>query len=140
MALGIDGAESMANLLRSFLLTLIPLWSTGAMAADDAHSVKHWLPLCKALTSTAQTDVKGAYLAGECLGMIEAAAFIIQEGTTGGLPFLACLPDSGVSTHEVVTTVLKWIEHETDLVNENFLVVTQLALAASWPCHTPKPK
>jgi hypothetical protein len=130
-----------ARLLRCLLLTLIPLSSTGATAADDVDSVKHWLPICKALISTTQTDMKGTYLAGECLGMIEAAAFIIQEGQPGGLPFLACLPDNGVSTHELVTTVLGWIERETDLADVNFLVATQIALAATWPCHSvPKPK
>ena len=128
--------------LRCLILAPMLLWSAGAMAANDADSVKNWLPICKALISPAQNaDIKGAYLAGECLGMIEAAAFILQEGTPGGLPFLACLPDSGVRQHELVTTVLKWIEHETDLVNESFLVATQIAVAASWPCHdAPKRK
>ena len=50
-------------------------------ATNDADRVKHRLPICKALISPAtETDIKRAYLAGECLGMVEAAAFIIQEG------------------------------------------------------------
>lgn len=124
-----------AALHRLFFVAIL-IWSGAAIAASDADSVRHWLPICKALTSPAQqVDVKGAYLAGECLGMIEAAAVILQEGQPGGLPFLACLPDRGVPTHQVVTTVLQWIERESDLANESFLVAAQIALAASWPCH-----
>jgi hypothetical protein len=132
----------MRTALRCLVLMPVLLFSVRAMAVDDADSVKHWLPICKALISPAQnTDVKGAYLAGECVGMIEATAFVQQEGQPGGLPFLACLPDPGVSTHELVTKVLQWIEHEPDIGNQNFIVATQLALAVTYPCPaTPKQK
>jgi hypothetical protein len=120
--------------LRYLLLMPVLLWSASSVA-DDADSVKHWLPICKTLLGNGPTDLNGAYHAGECLGMIEAAAFIIQKGTPGGPPILACLPDNSISTHQLLTTVLQWIEHDTDLVDTNFLVATQLALAVNWPCH-----
>lgn len=46
--------------------------------AADADSVKYWLPHCKALVSAGQTETtKGAYLAGQCLGMIKASVQMI---------------------------------------------------------------
>jgi len=102
--------------------------------ATDADSVKYWLPHCKALTSAGQTDMKGTYLEGECLGMIKASAFIIQAAPPGGLPFRACLPDNAITTDQLVTVVLRWMEKKPDLAGEDFIVVTMLALAATWPC------
>jgi hypothetical protein len=117
--------------LSSLLLTL--LLSSPAAAADTA-SVKYWLPHCKALLSTGQTEMKGAYLAGQCFGMIKASAFIIQAAQPGGLPFRACLPDNAITSDQLVTVVLRWMERKPDLAGEDFVVVTMLAMAATWPC------
>jgi Rap1a immunity proteins len=121
----------MRTAIRSLLLTL--LLSLPATEAD-ADSVKFLLPHCKALVSSGQTDMKGAYLAGQCLGMIKASAFIVQAAAPGGLPFRACLPDNTVTTDQLVTVVLQWMERKPDLAGEDFIVVTMLALAATWPC------
>lgn len=102
--------------------------------ATDTDSVKYWLPHCHALISAEQTEMKGAYLAGECLGMIKASAFIIQAAPPGGLPFRACLPDNAITTNQLVAVVLQWMEKNPNLAGEDFIVVTMLAMAATWPC------
>jgi hypothetical protein len=84
--------------------------------------------------SAGQTEMKGTYLAGECLGMIKASAFIIQAALPGGLPFRACLPDNAITTDQLVTVVLRWMETKPDLAGADFIVVTMLAMAATWPC------
>jgi hypothetical protein len=121
--------------LPSMLLTLILLLPGVARAGSD--SVKYWLPLCKPLISPATPDVKSAYHAGECLGMIETTAFFLQAATPGGLPFRACLPDNAITSQRLVGTVLGWIQTKPDLENLDFKVVTALALAATWPCKAP---
>jgi hypothetical protein len=78
--------------------------------------------------------MKGAYLAGQCFGMIKASAFIIQAAQPGGLPFRACLPDNAITSDQLVTVVLRWMERKPDLAGEDFVVVTMLAMAATWPC------
>jgi hypothetical protein len=103
-------------------------------AATDSDSVKYWLPHCKALLRAGQTEVKSAYLAGECLGMIKASAFIIQAAHPGGLPFRACLPDEAVTTNQLVSVVLNWMEKSPKLAGDDFIVVTMLAMADTWPC------
>jgi hypothetical protein len=117
----------------AFSLLLMFLLSLPATAAD-ADSVKYWLPHCNALVSANQTEVRGAYLAGQCLGMIKASAFIVQAAPPGGLPYRACLPENAVTTERLVTAVLRWMEKKPDLANQDFIVVTMLALAATWPC------
>jgi hypothetical protein len=107
---------------------------TGA-TADDGDSVKHWLPICKALISTAPANMKDAYHAGECLGMIEATAIFVQMAAPGGLPFRACLPENGIASHQLATVVLQWMERQTDLSNSDFVAATMMAMAVSWPCH-----
>ncbi|RTE93068.1 hypothetical protein D6B98_10570 [Bradyrhizobium sp. LVM 105] len=103
--------------------------------AADTDNVKFWLPHCKALLSSAgQADRKGAYFAGQCLGMIKASAFIVQAARPGGLPFRACLPDNAVTSDQLVSTVLQWMEKNPNLLGEDFIVVTMLAMAAAWPC------
>jgi hypothetical protein len=102
--------------------------------AADTDNVKYWLPHCKALLSSGQTEMKGAYLAGQCLGMIKASAFIMQAALPGGLPFRACLPDNAVTTDQLVTAVLQWMEKKPNLAGEDFIVVTMLAMTATWPC------
>jgi hypothetical protein len=110
------------------------LWLSLPATAADTDSVKYWLPHCKALLGDGQTEMKGTYLAGQCLGMIKASAFIIQAATPGGLPFRACLPDNAITTDQLVTVVLRWMEKNPDLAGEDFIVVTMLAMAATWPC------
>lgn len=121
----------MRTALSSLLLML--LLSLPATATETS-SVKYWLPHCKALISAGQTEMKGTYLAGECLGMIKASAFIIQAALPGGLPFRACLPDNAITTDQLVTVVLRWMEKKPNLAGEDFIVVTMLAMAATWPC------
>ena len=122
----------MRTALSLFLLML--LLSSPAKAAD-ADNVKFWLPHCKVLLSSAgQADRKGAYLAGQCLGMIKASAFIMQAAQPGGLPFRACLPDNAVTSDQLVNVVLQWMEKNPNLLAEDFIVVTMLAMTASWPC------
>jgi hypothetical protein len=118
---------ALSSLLLMLLLSL-------PAAATDTNSVKYWLPRCKALMSAGQTEMKGTYLAGECLGMIKASAFIIQAALPGGLPFRACLPDNAITTDQLVTVVLRWMETKPDLAGADFIVVTMLAMAATWPC------
>src|ERR1051325_3741170 len=113
------------------LLSVVILTSPAAAVAEP---VKYWLPLCKPLISNGQPDIKSAYRAGQCLGMIEATAFYLQAATPGGLPFRACLPENSVTSTQLVTTVLQWIEKKPNLLNEDFMVVAGLALAATWPC------
>lgn len=109
------------------------LLSSPATAADT-DNVRYWLPHCKALLSGGQTEMKGVYLAGQCLGMIKASAFIIQAAGSGGLPFRACLPDNAITTDQLVTVVLQWMEKNPNLAGDDFIVVTMLAMAATWPC------
>jgi hypothetical protein len=66
--------------------------------------------------------------------MIEAIAFYLQAARQGGLPFRAGFPENSITTTQLVTTVLQWIEKKPNLLNEDFMVVTGLALAATWPC------
>lgn len=112
------------------LLLLLSLPSTAA----DSDSVKYWLPHCKALVDGEQTGEKAAYLAGQCLGMIKASSFAIQAATPGGLPFRACLPDNAISETQLVSVILRWMEKKPKLAGESFIVVTMLAMAATWPC------
>lgn len=122
----------MRNALFSLLLVF---WLSSPAAAANPDSVSYWLPNCKALLkSPGQTDMKGAYLAGECLGMIKATTFVIQAATPGGLPFSACLPENAVTTDQLIAAVLGWMDKKPDLAGEDFVVVTMLALSATWPC------
>lgn len=118
---------ALSSLLLMILLSL-------PATATDTDSVKYWLPHCNALISAEKTEVKGAYLAGECLGMIKASAFIVQAASTGGLPFRACLPENAITTNQLVTVVLRWMEKKPKLAGENFIVVAMLAMSATWPC------
>lgn len=120
--------------MRTVLSSLLFLLSLSLPAiAADGDSVKHWLPYCKAI-GRKHTELKGAYLAGECLGMIKASALITQAATPGGLPFNACLPDNAITTDQLVSAVLQWMEKKPNLASENFIVVAMLAMAATWPC------
>ena len=111
------------------------LWLSLPAAAANPDSVGYWLPYCKALLKPpGPTDAKGIYLAGECLGMIKATSFVTQAATRGGLPFSSCVPDNTVTTDQLVAAVLGWMEKKPDLVGEDFVVVTMLAMAATWPC------
>jgi Rap1a immunity proteins len=110
-------------------------WLSLPAAAANADSVSYWLPHCKALLkSPGQIDIKGTYLAGECLGMIKATAFVTQAATPGGLPFRVCLPDNAITTDQLIAAVLGWMDKKPDLAGEDFVVVTMLALSATWPC------
>jgi hypothetical protein len=102
--------------------------------AADTDNVNYWLPHCKALLGSGQADVRGAYLAGQCLGMIKASAFIMQAATPGGLPFRACLPDNAVTTDQLVASVLQYMGKNPKLAGEDFIVVAMLAMMATWPC------
>ena len=105
------------------------------MVAGNGDSVGYWLPYCKALLkSPGQADMRGTYLAGECLGMIKATAFVTQAATRGGLPFNPCLPDNAVTTDQLIAAFLGWMEKNPKLAGEDFVVVTMLAMAAVWPC------
>ena len=73
------GLSAVRIAIGSLLLMLMLPLPLPANAMNNGNSVKYWLPHCKALISAKQTDEKGAYLAGECLGMIKASAFIIQR-------------------------------------------------------------
>lgn len=115
-------------------LLLLPMLSAVAAAKTDYNSVEYWLPHCVGLITRGPTDKKDVYLAGECLGMIKASAFSIQAASAGGLPFRACLPDNSVTTKQLVTVVLGWMKAHPKLQDQDFIVVTMLAMAATWPC------
>jgi hypothetical protein len=126
------GLRAVRTALFSLLLTF---WLSLPAGAGNADSVSYWLPHCKALLkSPGQIDVKAAYLAGQCLGMIKATAFVTQAATPGGLPFSACLPDNAVTTDQLIAAVLGWMDKKPDLAGDDFVVVTMLALTATWPC------
>lgn len=126
------GLRATRSALFSWFIVLCLSLPASAASPD---SVSAWLPRCKALLKNpTQSDIKGTYLAGECLGMIKATTFVMQAATRGGLPFSACLPENSVTTDQLVATVLEWMDKNPKLGGEDFIVVTMLSLAATWPC------
>ena len=63
------------------------------------------------------------------MGLIEATSINALNSV-----FKACLPDDAVTTEQLATYVVGWMEMHPDLGKENFVVVAAMAMAEKWPC------
>ena len=108
-------------------LATIAALATTAAAAADTSSANFMLPSCKSLLAR---HVVENFQQGHCAGLIEGLAFLARRATP---PHRSCRPD-GVTTGQVVRTIVRWLKQRPRRWHENFKYLALEAMHETWPC------
>ena len=108
-------------------LATIAALATTAAAAADTSSANFILPSCKSLLAR---HVVEDFQQGHCAGLIEGLAFLARRATP---PHRSCRPD-GVTTGQVVRTIVRWLKQRPRRWHENFKYLALEAMHETWPC------
>ena len=108
-------------------LATIAALATTAAAAADTSSANFMLPFCKSLLAR---HVVEDFQQGHCAGLIEGLAFLARRANP---PHRSCRPD-GVTTGQVVRTIVRWLKQRPRRWHENFKYLALEAMHETWPC------
>jgi hypothetical protein len=111
------------------LAVLAIMIASPASADKRDQSANYYLPACRHfLNGHVRKDLLRQ---GQCVGMVETlnqlAAFMPSA-------VASCSPDS-VTVGQAVTVVVRWLNQRPNRWNENFMMLTLLALRDAWPCN-----
>jgi len=112
-------------------LATIAALATTAAAAADTSSANFMLPSCKSLLAR---HVVENFQQGHCAGLIEGLAFLARRATPS---HRSCRPD-GVTTGQVVTTIVRWLKQRPRGWHENFKYLALEAMHETWPCKSTR--
>jgi hypothetical protein len=128
--------RTMMSTMRALLVICLYLCaSTSHAQQPDTDSGNYRLRGCKDAISTATTNVPNtdrmsAYQSGLCMGTAKTLGEIGRVKFQG-VPW--CTP-ADATTGQIIGVIVKYLEDNPQMLNQNFMFLAMLALSKAWPC------
>ena len=136
------------------MLVATAMLASSVAAQEDKGSGNVMVPLCRSWLRIHSGDAEAVTneigrnggealrrfeIAGICAGFVrgvsEVSRMLNEPPRTPGIAPV-CMP-TNATNDQLVRVVVSFAEHHPEMTNEDFAIVTTMAMATAWPCTKP---